>query len=81
MTEKEMIYNSLSQKYSPILIARDVAEILALRETTVRTWTSKKKIPCVHMHGAVRYLLTDIIDWLLQQREQQQKQEVQAQVQ
>lgn len=42
-----------SQKY--LLTYKEVAEILGLKENTLRVWVSNRKIPFVKMGSAVRF--------------------------
>ncbi len=45
----------VSQKNSYLLTYREVAEILGLRENTLRVWVSSGKIPHVKLGSAVRF--------------------------
>ena len=49
----------MGEKY---LTCREIAELLGVRPGTVRTWTSKGRIPFCRLAGgrAVRYRLSDI---------------------
>ena len=68
LKQMELMYNTLSQKYPPVLKAKHVAEILQLREGTIRQWTARGIIPHSKLNGAARYMLVDLIRWLLQDK-------------
>jgi hypothetical protein len=64
----ELMHHTLSKKYPEILEAGQVAELLQLKLSTIRKWTMENIIPCTKLNGAAgaaRYLLIDIIFWLL----------------
>ena len=54
-------------EYNPILTAKEVGEILRVQECTVRKWTMTNKIPHQKRNGITRYLLRDVISWLVTQ--------------
>lgn len=51
-----------------VMTASEVAEYLNLSEAHIRRLTSTKEIPHTKIGHAVRYLLTDIEQWLLQHK-------------
>ncbi len=44
-----------SQEKPYLLTYRDVAQILGLKENTIRVWVSNRKIPFVKLGSAVRF--------------------------
>ena len=66
MIEKaKLLYGSLEKKYPEIMNAEQVAKILQLRPGTIRNWTMKEIIPHCKLNGAARYVLSEIVFWLL----------------
>ena len=68
-----LMYGSLIQKYPAIMCAKEVADLLRLKENTIRNWTSQNAIPHQKMGGAARYVLTDIIFWILTRNKRGQR--------
>ena len=69
LEQARMLYGTLSKQYPAIMKAKDAAQMLGLREGTVRQWTAKNIIPHKKFNGgSARYVLTELIFWLLSQK-------------
>ena len=64
MNINETLEKQLLELYGPVLTAKEVGEILKVRENTIRRWTMANKIPYNRRNGITRYILSDIIQWL-----------------
>lgn len=60
-----MMYESLKNDYNAIMNADEVARLIGVKESTIRQWTYKNMIPHRKISGFVRYMLSDIIFWLI----------------
>jgi excisionase family DNA binding protein len=61
----KMTFEALRQEgYPAILNSEQVAKLLGMKESTIRNWTCKNKIPHQKLGGFVRYMLADIAFWL-----------------
>ena len=47
-----------------LLTIKDVAEQLRIKPSTLYAWTAQGKIPCVRIHGLIRFLPEEIEGWL-----------------
>lgn len=47
-----------------LLTIKDLAEQLSIKPSTLYAWASQSKIPCVHIHGLIRFRPEDIERWL-----------------
>jgi len=61
-----MTFEALKKEYPAIMHSSDVARLLGTKESTIRQWTRKGKIPCRKMGGFVRYMLADLAFWLVE---------------
>ena len=50
---------------SMLLTIKELAEQLRLKPSTLYAWASQSKIPCVRMHGLIRFRPEDIKGWLI----------------
>jgi excisionase family DNA binding protein len=48
-----------------LLTIKDLAEQLRIKPSTLYAWASQSKIPCVRMHGLIRFRPEDIEGWLI----------------
>ena len=54
----------------PLLSIEELAEYLHVPVTTIRDWRTDGKGPCaIKVGGRVRFATSDVLAWLLQQRE------------
>ena len=51
-----------------ILIAPELAQWLRIGLSTTYEWAKTGKIPCIKLHGLLRFLRKDIEEWLTAQR-------------
>ena len=49
---------------SMLLTIKDLAEQLRIKPSTLYAWVSQSKIPCVRIHGLIRFRPEDIEGWL-----------------
>ena len=49
---------------SMLLTIKDLAEQLRIKPSTLYAWASQGKIPCVRIHGLIRFRSEDIDEWL-----------------
>lgn len=61
--KQERSMNSLIQR-TTLMTRSEVAEVLRLKETTIKAKTAKGEIPCVKMGRAVRYRPEDIFNYI-----------------
>lgn len=54
---------------------KDVAELLSVSETTIRRWLSEGKIPAYRLHHQYRFSRTEIEDWMMSCRLEQEGEE------
>jgi PTS system nitrogen regulatory IIA component len=47
---------------------RDAAELLGVRESTIRSWVYDRKIPFRKINGAVRFSVPELEAWIDSQR-------------
>jgi excisionase family DNA binding protein len=47
-----------------LLTIKDLAEQLRIKPSTLYAWASQSKIPCVRIHGLIRFRPEDIEGWL-----------------
>jgi excisionase family DNA binding protein len=47
-----------------LLTVKDLAEQLQIKPATLYAWAAQNKIPCLKIHGVVRFEATKISDWL-----------------
>ena len=47
-----------------LLTIKDLAEQLRIKPSTLYAWASQGKIPCVRIHGLIRFRSEDIDEWL-----------------
>jgi excisionase family DNA binding protein len=47
-----------------LLTVKDMATRLQLKEKTIYAWASQRKIPCVKIHGVIRFDASEIEQWL-----------------
>ena len=47
-----------------LLTIKDLAEQLRMKPSTLYAWVSQNKIPCVRIHGLIRFRSADIEGWL-----------------
>ena len=50
--------------FSMLLTIKDLAEQLRIKPSTLYAWASQSKIPCVRIHGLIRFRPEDIEGWL-----------------
>ncbi|MDP2381895.1 MAG: helix-turn-helix domain-containing protein [Nitrospirota bacterium] len=50
---------------SMLLTIKDLAEQLRIKPGTLYAWVSQRKIPCVRIHGLIRFRPEDIEGWLI----------------
>ena len=48
-----------------LLTIKDLAEQLRIKPSTLYAWASQSKIPCVRIHGLIRFRPEDIEGWLI----------------
>lgn len=54
----------------PLLTIEALAEYLDVPVTTIRDWRTDGKGPCaIRVGGRVRFAVSDVLDWLAEQRE------------
>ena len=53
--------------FPEIMTAEQVAFLLQVEEKTIRNWTSLGKIPCRHIGGTVRYMKSEIDEFMKKQ--------------
>ncbi len=49
---------------SMLLTIKELAEQLRIKPSTLYAWASQSKIPCVRIHGLIRFRPEDIEGWL-----------------
>ena len=47
-----------------LLTIKDLAEQLRIKSSTLYAWASQGKIPCVRIHGLIRFRSEDIEGWI-----------------
>jgi len=47
-----------------LLTIKDLAAQLQIKPSTLYAWASQRKIPCVRIHGLIRFRSKDIDGWL-----------------
>ena len=47
-----------------LLTTKELAEQLRIKPSTLYAWASQRKIPCVRIHGLIRFRSEDIDGWL-----------------
>jgi excisionase family DNA binding protein len=47
-----------------LLTIKDLAEQLRIKPSTLYAWASQSKIPCVRIHGLIRFRPEEIEGWL-----------------
>ena len=47
-----------------LLTIKDLAEQLSIKPATLYAWVSQGKIPCVRIHGLIRFRSEEIEGWL-----------------
>jgi len=47
-----------------ILTVKELAEIINVKVKTLYQWAELGQIPCIKMHGALRFDLDDIKEWM-----------------
>jgi excisionase family DNA binding protein len=47
-----------------LLTIKELAEQLRIKPSTLYAWASQSKIPCIRMHGLIRFRSEDIEGWL-----------------
>ena len=52
-------------RFSMLLTIKDLAEQLRIKPGTLYSWASQRKIPCVRIHGLIRFRPEDIEGWLM----------------
>ena len=50
---------------SMLLTIKELAEQLRIKPSTLYAWASQRKIPCVRIHGLIRFRPEDIEGWLM----------------
>ena len=48
-----------------LLTIKDLAEQLRIKPSTLYAWASQSKIPCVRIHGLIRFRPEEIEGWLI----------------
>lgn len=48
-----------------LLTIKDLAEQLRIKPSTLYAWASQRKIPCVRIHGLIRFRSEEIERWLM----------------
>ena len=48
-----------------LLTIKELAEQLRIKPSTLYAWASQGKIPCVRIHGLIRFRPEDIEGWLM----------------
>jgi excisionase family DNA binding protein len=62
--------NSTLSALEPLLSIEELAEYLDVPVTTIRDWRTDGKGPCaIKVGGRVRFATSDVLAWLLRQRE------------
>ena len=62
--------NSTLSGLEPLLSIEELAEYLDVPVTTIRDWRTDGKGPCaIKVGGRVRFATSDVLAWLLRQRE------------
>ena len=51
--------------FSMLLTIKELAEQLRIKPSTLYAWASQNKIPCVRIHGLIRFRPEDIEGWLI----------------
>ena len=54
----------MSRLEETMLTLREVAEYLRVSEKTVRRWVAQRRIPCVRLGRAVRFVRGDVFRWV-----------------
>ena len=49
-----------------LITVEQVAEVLALRPSTVRAYAERGSLPCVRMGGRLRFRPSDVAEWIEQ---------------
>lgn len=52
----------------PFVRAEDVAEFLGISAATVYRWSEQRRIPSYRLNGAVRFRLSEILEWAVESR-------------
>ena len=52
-------------RFSMLLTIKDLAEQLRIKPSTLYAWASQSKIPCVRIHGLIRFRPEEIEGWLI----------------
>ena len=62
--------NSTLRGLEPLLSIEELADYLDVPVTTIRDWRTDGKGPCaIKVGGRVRFATSDVLTWLLRQRE------------
>lgn len=62
--------NNTLSALEPLLSIEELAEYLDVPVTTIRDWRTDGKGPCaIKVGGRVRFATSDVLAWLLRQRE------------
>lgn len=48
-----------------LLTTKELAEQLRIKPSTLYAWASQRKIPCVRIHGLIRFRPEEIERWLI----------------
>ena len=48
-----------------LLTIKELAEQLRIKPSTLYAWASQRKIPCVRIHGLIRFHSEEIEGWLM----------------
>ena len=52
-------------RFSMLLTIKELAEQLRIKPSTLYAWASQRKIPCVRIHGLIRFRSEEIEGWLM----------------
>ncbi len=70
LTVMETTTHSTLSGLEPLLSIEELAEYLDVPVTTIRDWRTDGKGPCaIKVGGRVRFATSDVLTWLLRQRE------------
>ncbi len=66
MTEPAKVLRHPNSPVEHLVDAQAVANWLGVEANTVQKWASKRKIPHRKINGVVRYMMSEVVSWALE---------------